>query len=310
MSDFLDGLAGELTGSAGMPDAPSNDDALPNELADQVEAFDAHQAERSEGDDDQGDDHDGRTRTPKQVPLGALQEERQRRQQLAADLERERQNNLALQAQFNAALQAQQQALQAQPQQPQIPDFADDPEGHVRALAEQFQQQLADLQQGQQQQQFSDQLRQESAQLGASIAESEASFRQQVGAESYDQAFAAVDQHVQAQIAAMHPGATQDQLAVAKTAASVAFVKQCQHQGINPAEHIWQFAQELGFTPGQRVPAQVRPKPPTSLGSLAGASGPDETGKLTADKVANMSDAEFEKLCKDMRSSSRQGPRI
>ncbi|MNP67662.1 hypothetical protein D3C76_1635190 [compost metagenome] len=91
------------------------------------------------------------------------------------------------------------------------------------------------------------------------------------------------------------------------------FNRECLQRGINPAEHIYGRAQELGFTPGRRVPAsqgyQMPAKQPnTSLSNLGGSPrAPDERGKLTAAQVSDMSDDQFDQLFEQMAKSSRVG---
>ncbi|MFB1632490.1 hypothetical protein [Pseudomonas sp. AP-1] len=320
MSDFdIGAFAAEVTGSAGVPDAPDDDTALPNSVADEVELFDdanrvrdAHNSDEPPSNDtlDEGDhvppaNQNGR----KQVPLQALQEERQRRQQMQAQLEQERAQAQALQQQIAQ--------LQAAQQQAAIPEFADDPEGHVRALTEQFEQRLAQQQQQIDVRQFQDNVQREASAVMPSLNAAEAALKAEVGDDSYQAAFEHVDRHVTAQLQAMHPGADPQMLSQVKGLASLQFLQQCQANGIDPARHVWEFAQQLGFTPGARVPNAADGLPRvarvpgnTSLGSLGGASDPTVNGKLTADRVSAMSDAEFDKLCADMRRQSNSGPRV
>ena len=78
-NDFLGEIAAEATGTTGIADDVSTDDAVPNDLADQVESYDAHAERRDEhlhDDADQGADDlqvdDRQDNGRKQsVPLGA-----------------------------------------------------------------------------------------------------------------------------------------------------------------------------------------------------------------------------------------------
>lgn len=312
---FLDGMAAELTGGAALPEQIDHDNALPEALAAEVEQYDAYAADRDahlvQNDEGPGDQVPANQQGRKQVPLTALQEERQRRQQRDAELAQERANNLALRQQFDHALaqqQAQFLAAQQQAQQVQVPDFADDPEGHVRALAQQFEQRLADIQGQQQAAVNQHHVQQQIAHAGQQVAQVEAQFMEQVGADSYKQAHAVVEQDIMQNLQRMYPMASAAELQQAQLGAAFGFLQQCEANGVNPAEHIWQRAQQLGFKPGHRVPT-MRPSAPTSLSSLPGANTTEDDGKLTAAKVNSMSDAEFAALVADMKRASHSGPR-
>ncbi|WP_414157279.1 hypothetical protein [Pseudomonas sp. BNK-15] len=320
MSFDIGEMAAELTGSTGVPDAPTADDALPHSLADAVEEHDAINAERdarnsaeppsSDAADADGAEPPAGQQPRKQVPLSALQEERQRRQQLNAQLEQERVAREQLQQQIAQ--------LQAAQQQAQVPEFADDPEGHVRALTEQFEQRLAAQQQQLDVRQFQDGMRQQAAAVAPVVSSAEQALISEVGSDSYQQAFDHVDRHVTAQLQAMHPGVDPQMLSQVKGIASLQFLQQCQANGIDPARHVWEFAQQLGYQPGMRtphassadLPRVARAPGNTSLGNLGGAADPTVNGKLTAASVSAMSDAEFDQLCANMRKQSASGPRV
>ncbi|CAM3304600.1 hypothetical protein [Pseudomonas plecoglossicida] len=321
MSDFdIGAFAAEVTGSTGVPDAPDHDTALPNSVADEVELFDDANRERdarnsteppsSDAADADGAEPPAGQLPRKQVPLAALQEERQRRQEINAQLQQERVAREQLQQQLAQ--------LQAAQQQAQIPEFADDPEGHVRALSEQFEQRLAAQQQQLAQRDFEAQVQRQTSAVAPSVVASERALADEVGEDSYRAAFDLVDQHVNDQLRAMHPGADPQTMQQVKALASLQFVQQCQTSGIDPARHVWEFAQQLGFTPGARVPHAPSGDLPrvarvpgnTSLGSVGGAADPTVAGKLTAASVSAMSDAEFDQLCANMRRQSASGPRV
>jgi hypothetical protein len=117
-----------------------------------------------------------------------------------------------------------------------------------------------------------------------------------------DHAMAVVEQNMRAQ----HPGINEQQLGMLRTAALVTLAEQCQAQGINPAEHIYQRAQALGFKPAAR---QQRREAPTSLSSLGGAPrAPDEKGSVGVADISDMSDADFDKFWKEMSRGGSQGP--
>jgi hypothetical protein len=301
--DFA-GFAAEQTGAAGV-DADAVSDQLAGDIedyAEHAEIRDAHLAEDADQDDQQLGDQDQQPtgKSPRgHVPIGALQQERAQRQQLQAELEAHRQQ-LAQFQQLRAYLEQQQQAAQQQA----IPNFEDDPQGHLEARLAQQQQQLAHVQQAMHQQQFSQQLQSEVNSVAQTITTSEAEFANEVGAENYAAAFEHVRQHVQGELAQRFPGISPQQLAVVETAAGIQFAKQCQAQGIDPARHIFERAQALGFTPsGQRVPRRA---PPTSLSNIPAAGrAPDQRGKLTAKDIASMPQEDFDKLFESMRDTQR-----
>ena len=323
MSDFdISEMSAELTGSTGVPDVVEDGQALPSAVADSVEEFDRHHAEKdlrvsndvedTAAAEEEREAQRGGKRT---VPLGALQEERAKRQGLQLELEAHRQQLAALQQQ-QAQWQQYQQQVQQQAAVDAIPAFEDDPEGHIEGVKNQFRQELDNLRQGQAQRQQAEavqvQIQRDSAALAPVVSESEARFTEQCP--DYPQAFDVVQGDVAAKLQQMHPGASQEQLQVLQHIAGIGFVKSCQEHGIDPAAHIYSRAQSLGYSPGQRVPAsqgyQVtdspRKEPNTSLSSLSGAArAPDEKGKLTADRVSSMSDAEFDDFFASMDRASR-----
>jgi hypothetical protein len=205
-----------------------------------------------------------------------------------------------------------QQQLQQQAAIDAIPDFDEDPRGHVEGVKHQFRQELENLRHGQAQQQAVVQFHQEVAAITPVVAQAENAFRAEHS--DYDQAFDFVRQHAEQNMRAQHPGASESDMQMLRRAVVVQFNRECLQRGINPAEHIYGRAQELGFTPGRRVPAsqgyQVSaPKTPnTSLSNLGGAPrAPDERGKLTAAAVNDMSDSEFDDLFASMARSSHVG---
>lgn len=310
-TEFLEDLgdmAATLTGSSGVADDASDDTELPNALAAQVEEYDrfveGRDAHLADAGGEEADTDADPTPKPKQVPLPALQEERQRRQQMAAELERERATSQQMRQQFDQALALQQQQFQAQ-QAAQIPEFADDPEGHVNALRQQFTKALADMQ-GQQQQAVQRAQVQQVVQAGT---QAESSFMAEVGESNYREAFDAVHNQALQALRQAYPQASEAQLMQAQQQATMMHVQQALARGENPARLIYEYATKNGFKPGHRAPGQ-RPVAPTSLSSLPGAGGVEAGGKLTAAKINAMSDAEFEALVAGMRKSAHSGPRF
>ncbi|MBH3378364.1 hypothetical protein [Pseudomonas asiatica] len=301
-ADFLGDIAAEATGSAGVPDDVTIDDAVPNELADQVEAYDDHAERRDEhlhddadqGTDDQALEQDNGRK--QHVPLGALQKERAARQQAQAQLAQMQAQLQQFQAQHQQAL-AQQQAAQ---QQAEIPAFVDDPEGHLEGLKKQFVQELEALRQGQQQQVQEQQIRAQVADAGAFIRQVEADFRQTNP--DYDRAFEHVQTAANQQLRQLYPQATEAELATVQQGALLSFITQCRAEGRNPCQEVFAKAQAMGFQGSHRAAR----KAPTSLSDVSGTSRtPDQRGNVRAKDIAGMSNEEFDRLFESMRNAER-----
>lgn len=296
-ADFLGDIAAAATGSVGVPDDVTVDDAVPCDLASQVEAFDAHAEQRDQhlhDDADQGTDdvepeQGGRKQS---VPLGALQQERARRQQAQQEV---------------AQLQAQLQQFQAQQQQAQqqteIPAFVDDPEGHLEGLKKQFTQELENLRQGQQQQVQEQQFRAQVSEVAQHTVQAEAQFRQSTP--DYDAAVEHMSALAKAHVRQAQPGATDAEVQQAEATALLQFALQCQQQGLNPAEALYQRAVANGFQASHRRSQPIR-KAPTSLSDTSGSTrAPDQRGTPTAKDIAGMSNDDFDKLFESMRNAER-----
>jgi hypothetical protein len=243
----------------------------------------------------------------KSVPLGALQEERNLRKQLQ-DRERELvTQNTTLLERMNQLLQLQNQPQQQQqPQVQQIPDFIDDPVGHIEGLKAQFARELAQMreqfqgvsQHQQQQVQFN--------QLAQAANVQEAEFRSVTP--DYDAAVAHFQAVKQAEYAAL--GMSPEQVAHQLGRDSLGLVQYAVANGKNPAEMIYNISKALRYTPaaaGQGAPAaQQQPKtPPTSLSNIPAAGrAPDEKGRLTAKDIASMPQEDFDKLFESMRDNA------
>ena len=306
-------FAAEQTGTTGVPDDAGYDqpvsEALANDVDDydrQAEIRDAHLAD--DADPEQEVEQEGQRQ--KHVPLGALHEERALRKQAQEQAAQLQQQIAQYQQWHQQQLAAQQQAqLEAQ-----IPDFDEDPAGHVAAVKQQMANELGQmrnqLQAQQQTAQFAQQLQSDMAVIAPTVTASEDAMREEVGGETYDQAYAFVHQYAQAEIARMYPGAPPALLAQLEGVASIAFVQNCQAQGIDPARSIYEKAQRLGFTqPGHRVPGQERKAPPTSLSNIPAAGrAPDQRGRLTAKDIAIMPQDEFDAMFESMRRGCEQWP--
>jgi len=245
------------------------------------------------------------------VPLGALQEERARRQaeQEQNRILQERMNQF-LQLQVQAQQQQQQQQQQAQqPQAPEIPAFVDDPEGHVKGLVEQFNRVIEQQNQTIQQLTGNSHATAQQQALAHEVNAAEATFRQ--AEPNYDAAL----QHYNAVKVAeyMAFGATEQQARqqLARDYQGVAI--NAKQNGKNPAEVMFGIAKALGFQaapPQQQAPQGQLPKAaPTSLSNLpAAGKAPDEKGPMSAKQVAQMTNEEFDAFFKEMERGSVQRP--
>ncbi|QJC78216.1 hypothetical protein [Pseudomonas umsongensis] len=311
--DISNSLAAECTGTVGMPDDAAADGPLYESMASAVEAYDEHEALKDREPEELVEEDEQPRKGSGKVPLGALREERAKRQQLQQQLDAQAQQLAIYQQQLAQFQQYQQQLAQTQQQQAQLEPEIDpeiDPVGFIRAKEKQFTEQLQNVQYQQQYQQAVVQLQQEQQQLAPVVAQAEEAFAESVGVENYRAAFEAVHQTIQANMRQQHPNASPQEMALIEQTVNVAFVRRCQAEGINPAEHIYNRAIEMGLVsavPGQRVPGtRLPPKAPTSLSTLsANGRAPDQRGAYKAGDIANLSNDEFNRLFESMRDTQR-----
>lgn len=306
--DILADFAAQASGSAGVPDDADYTTAVPDALANDVDDYDRQAAIRDQHLTDDAEQVDPSGLKSKHVPLGALQEERMRRkeaQDQAAQLQQQLGQLQAYQQQVQAFLAQQQQAqLEAQ-----IPAFEDDPEGHLNAVKAHMANELGQVRQQLQAQQYEQQARAEMAALAPSVTASEAAMCEEIGEDGYRGAYEFMQQRAHEQLVQTFPGATPQQLAQMRDVAGVLLAKQCQLQGVDVARYIVEKAQALGFNPGHRVPGQERKAPPTSLSNIPAAGrAPDQRGRLTARDIATMPQDEFDAMFESMRRGATQMP--
>lgn len=242
----------------------------------------------------------------KRVPLKALQSERQKRQQLQAQLQQLQAAAQQQDQQFRAwAAQVQQQAqlagqqAQQQPVQPQqLPDFAEDPEGHVKALQQQLQ--------AVQQQQASQQHQQAAAAQEAHVRQTIAANAQAIAAEveplerefkqanpDFDDAFAHLARVADQQIAEKYPHVPAAQREMVKVLALSQLHERCRQTGENVCAVLYREALALGYQ--ARAVAQ---------------QGARRLDNLSLADVASMDDAAFDALWKDMQWSGYVQPKV
>lgn len=250
----------------------------------------------------------------KQVPLGALQQERLKRQELQTQLETERQERVKLQSRTDQILQLQIQQMQqaTQPTQQEqaieVPAFEDDPAGHVTGLRLQFERELAQLRQFAQGQQGQQQQANQHQELAQWTTNQEVAFASTVP--DYQDAYTHFASFKQAEYAALglDPATAQQQLMRDYTGLAA----MARQQGRNPGEVMYTLAKAFGFKgkqPGANTSTQPPKVPNTSLSTMAGAPEIEETGALTAAKLSNMSDDEFSKMFKEMGRKANHNPR-
>lgn len=307
----------ELLGTQGQPEI---DDQGPDESLDGGSDLDGGGSEPPAVQQPVAEEPPAKGRPKKNVPLTALQEERARRQELQTQFEQERDRNNRLDQRVQQMLQLMQQQQQPQqPQQPQeqevqIPSFVEDPEAHVNALRQNFERELAKLQQDQQQRQQASQQDQQQQQIAVVAARAEEEFK--AVTPDYLQAADFFLKRKQAEYAAfgLDPVSLQQQVQRDYQGLVIASLQ----MGKNPAQVLYTMSKAMGYAtpapgaqPGQRQAPAARPVAPTSLSDIGGAPrAPDEEGELTADQLADMSDAEFDKFWNKMARQSRVSPKF
>lgn len=250
------------------------------------------------------------------VPLGALQKERQQRQEAQARLQEEAIRVARIEERFQMLMQAQQGQQQQASQEEAIPDFNDDPAGHVAGITKQFQQRMAEMQEFVKQSQGANSAQQQHVQLAQEASAAEAEFVKRQP--DYNEAAGYFQQRKLAEYTALGLDAVSAQQQLARDCAGlVQFAKQ---NGKNPAETLYNLAKAVGYTAQKASPQQqaqgqqqAPKKAPTSLANLNGAAkAPDEDqgGAMTVDRIARMSDADFDKFFKEMGKGSVQRPKF
>lgn len=246
------------------------------------------------------------------VPLAALQEERAERKRLRDEVQQMRDQQAAL---MQRILSAQQQPAQQQEQQIQIPDYATDPVGHLRAqnelLARQLQQVTAHVAGQTQQQQQMTQAQAAQLQFQHHLAADEAAFRQQ--APDYDAAAVFLQQSRAAEYRAL--GMTNPmEIQQALNQDVMAMFGIAQRNGTSVAEAAYNLAKARGYkaaqAPGAGGQGQAQQQDNAArlatiaqgqqqAASLSGAGG-GAVAPLSIEKLLSMSDTEFAKATSGM----------
>lgn len=205
---------------------------------------------------------------PRMVPLAALQEERAERKRMRDEMQRLQQQQEAL---VNRILTSQQS--QAQEAAPQIPDYSQDPVGHLRAQNELLQRQMQQLAghfsgQQQQQQQWTQQQQAEQA-LANFIAADEQTFRAQ--APDYDAAATFLQQSRADEYRALGMNNPLE-IHHALRADLAAMTNIAQRNGTSIAEAAYNLAKSRGYRPAQT----------SAQGGQAGTQQQDAASRLAA----------------------------
>ena len=238
-------------------------------------------------------------------------EERTRRKQLQEQVDK-------MNARWEQMVERMQAGQTQQPQAPQpaaeqapeieIPDFDEDPIGHLRAKNELLERQLMGVTQQTQQQQAATQQAQQFHQFQDGVDAMEKQYA--TANPDYHDAVGYLYGQVGKMATAM--GYTPEQVkgVVAQTAMDIT-VRSLQ-QGKNPAEAAYAAAKQMGWAGvqpaaednGEQLQPTPQKKPPTSLSSVAGKR--TAGGAPTLDALAEMDDESFEKMWKDMEKSARK----
>jgi hypothetical protein len=224
----------------------------------------------------------------KMVPYDALHEERQRRKELQAQIERDRAERMQRDAVLEQRLAQLQQATQ--PKQPQV-NFEEDPVRFLALQTHQTQQQIAEMRAQQEMQQQSVARAQQFQQFATGLRNIETEFAKK--APDYDHAieFAKAKRVEQLRIMGMPDQQAWEQ--VQSEAFQIAY--SAIQRGENPAELGYQYARSVGYQPKTVSPEQqmqAAQKGAEAAKSLSG--GGAKGGNTSLEALANMSNEEFD----------------
>ncbi len=227
------------------------------------------------------------------VPHGAMHAERVKRQALEQQLQE-------MQRKFEEFQTAQQKPAEPEP----MPDPVMEPEKFAAWNAQQSEgvkKQIAELMTQQRE-------AQQQAYMVQSIQTGEASFKAENP--DYDDALTHLANVRVQELAVLGYDEMQARQVVQQEARSI--VGMAVQRGMNPAAVAYQMAQARGYQKAAPAPAAAAPAQPdmaaqmaakskaqAATASLSGAGGPVQGGGLTAEMLANMSEADFAKLSDD-----------
>jgi len=231
------------------------------------------------------------TRQEKFVPLQALQQERAEKKQLRDELKAYRE----WQAQLT-------QGLQQMPQQQQAPDPQTKPLEYINHVLGTMQASTAELQQWRQQQERAEQQRAAQQRVSDWVTAQEQEFAktQPEYHDAYRYAADARDRELQA---LGYTDPAQRAVIVRQNTADI--INNAMQQGRNPAELVWDYAQQRGFTPkGKRPGGKEEAQAKIAAGLSAAGAKLNQGGlaaepELSAKDLAGITDPdEFEKAWK------------
>lgn len=164
-----------------------------------------------------------------------------------------------------------------------IPDFAEDPEGHVKGAVKPLAEKLDKLEKADQERQAqlaqTQQLQTLLNQVGAKETEFKAT------TPDYDAALAHVRESRRAELSALYPTATQEQITAQITREEIQTAAVVMQAGANPAATVYKLAELRGYRKAAPPPP---PAPPpaaapdrsavSTLGGSGGAAAPADTG--------------------------------
>jgi len=305
----MSGLNAFLAEESGVDETPPESADLTPETPESEVPAGAEQVATPEG--DQGPDE------PEAPPEGLdkrseaiWREERTKRKELQAQVDKMN-DRWATMVERMQAGQIQQPA--AQPEQAQskpsqeieVPDFEEDPIGHLRAKNEILERQLNEVNQERVQSKQERQQNQQFEQLRTGVKSMEDEFA--ATTPDYHDAVGYLYGNVAKMAQAMGYPPAQIQQAVTQTAMDI--TARSIQAGKNPAQAAYEAAKAMGYTvaapvdPADDVDDTPRKSPPTSLSSVAGKRS---TGVPSLDAIADMSDEDFDSMWAKMEKAARK----
>lgn len=228
----------------------------------------------------------------RRVPIGELYAEREKRKELQAKISQ-------LEGTFSRVMERLNQGQQPAappPQQPQIPDYASDPVGHIKAKLD-----LIEMATGGHQQAIMQQNALQ--QFSTALAGMESDFRSRVA--DYDAAVEFAKRSRDAELAALGYDPAQRVARLRDEIIGASY--DAMNRGQNPAEMFYAYAKTRGFQAnGNGAQQQPKPKVDTAAklatvakGQSSGRSlprgGAAPPAAITLESLAQMDDAEFDK---------------
>lgn len=226
--------------------------------------------------------------------VSALTEERARRREV-------QEQNQRLQTRLDEIEARIRQSQAAQQQQQQIPSYDDNPAEHLRALHEQAQAKIRELDQRLAGHDQRTQVVDQHTQFVSAVSAAESDFAARTP--DYHVATQFVQQRKLTEYKAVGLNDIEARQALARD--TMAIAQLAFQRGQNPAELMYTAAKALGFSaPAPQAPQAQRPPVAGSLQSTGGAAGADNTGMPTPEALSTMSDAEFDAWWNKMAQAS------